>query len=654
MATAHRGYHAVDVCAEPIFVIGSPRSGTSILPWSLAQHSMLWTSVESDIWAETIGDKKLVQAYNSAAARPDGSEWLCTHHVSLEEYQSFIAMGLNALFSSRSCGKRWIDQTPRNTLIADVLAKALPGARFLHMLRDGRRVVHSMVHFKNLLTDGLVDRFVEAKRLPSWATDFRQACITWRHYVRTCLAFEEENRDRCLTVVNERISADTQSEFERIFEFLDIPVEDGPVEYFRTKRINSSFKGHSQPHPGTMSQPWLEWDDEQRNTFVEEAGDTMVACRLATSAEMDELSSSSACVPLFGNIATDVDSADSQARGSREHAAEPTRQSKVQTSPTSAPGDRASSLASRSESATETIESLAMLAAELVRSDHFRELFHRCEQRGVHITPVHFYSPIPDTRSLGDELFQLPSALHGIKMNEEQQLELLRGAFRKFQEECGQIPLSSDNLPRHVFHLNNGRFDGTDALVCHCLLRELKPRKIVEVGSGYSSRLAAQAALLNGVTELTCIEPFPDDVLKTGFPGLTNLVQRRVQDVPIQHFRALQSGDVLFIDSSHVAAIGSDVNYLFLEVLPAINPGVVVHVHDIFLPMQYRKDWVKEELRFWNEQYLLQAFLMFNSDFEVLFANSYMARLHMDEFRKTFPKSPWWGGGSFWMKRALA
>ena len=92
-------------------------------------------------------------------------------------------------------------------------------------------------------------------------------------------------------------------------------------------------------------------------------------------------------------------------------------------------------------------------------------------------------------------------------------------------------------------------------------------------------------------------------------------------------------------------------NYLFLEVLPRLRPGVIVHVHDIFPPHEYRRDWVMEEFRFWNEQYLLQAFLVFNAGFEILFANNFMGLRHFAEMKAAFPHSPWWGGGSFWMRR---
>ncbi len=135
---------------------------------------------------------------------------------------------------------------------------------------------------------------------------------------------------------------------------------------------------------------------------------------------------------------------------------------------------------------------------------------------------------------------------------------------------------------------------------------------------------------------------------------MRSLIQKKVEDVELEFFSQLQSGDILFIDSSHTVKIGGDVNYLFLEVLPRLRPGVIVHVHDIFFPFDYRRDWVLDEFRFWTEQYMLRAFLAFNSDFEVLLCNNYLAYRYLDHFKATFPSSPWWGGGSFWMRRKLA
>jgi len=148
-------------------------------------------------------------------------------------------------------------------------------------------------------------------------------------------------------------------------------------------------------------------------------------------------------------------------------------------------------------------------------------------------------------------------------------------------------------------------------------------------------------------------KPFAWEFFRKGFPGLQTLMEKNVQEIDLEFFFQLQSGDFLFIDSSHTIKIGGDVNYLFLEVLLRLNPGVIVHVHDVFLPFEYRRDWVLDEFRFWTEQYLLQAFLTFNSEFEVLLANYYLSHYHQEHLKAAFPDLPRWIGGSFWMRRKL-
>jgi hypothetical protein len=286
----------------------------------------------------------------------------------------------------------------------------------------------------------------------------------------------------------------------------------------------------------------------------------------------------------------------------------------------------------------------------ILQSTNIRELFSVWERHGFHVTPVHFYQPIPDTQSLPETLWDRPSELVGINMNPSVQLDLLRTRFPKFRDEYEQFPTTPVEEPGH-FYLNNHLFDGMDALVAYCMVRHFQPQLIIEVGSGFSSLLLGQAATKENNGGLICIEPFPQEFLKHGFRGLHSLIEKKVQDIDLDFFSQLGPGDVLFIDSSHTVKIGGDVNYLFLEVLPRLKPGVIVHVHDIFFPFDYRRDWVKEELRFWTEQYLLQAFLAFNSEFEVLIANSYLNYCYGKDLKATFPSLPALGGGSFWMRR---
>jgi hypothetical protein len=299
----------------------------------------------------------------------------------------------------------------------------------------------------------------------------------------------------------------------------------------------------------------------------------------------------------------------------------------------------------------DALDTLAVALARLVRDGGYSsEEFRRFERHGVHVTPVHFYSPIPNTAHLGDNIWQRESGLVGVDMNDEMQLHLVSEVFPQFRDEYEGL-LSGPSEDQARFYFGNGFFDGTDALVLYCMLRHLKPRRVIEVGAGFSTRLAAQAALVNGSTELVCVDPFPDPVLQDGIPGLTTLISSRVEELPLDPFLDLREDDVLFIDSSHVARTGGDVTFLFLEVLPRLHPGVVVQVHDVFVPFEYRRDWVVDTLRFWNEQYVLQAFLAFNSAFRVLLANSYLHARYPDVLPHTFPTSPWWGGGSFWFQR---
>ena len=142
------------------------------------------------------------------------------------------------------------------------------------------------------------------------------------------------------------------------------------------------------------------------------------------------------------------------------------------------------------------------------------------------------------------------------------------------------------------FHLNNGLFDGMDALVAYCMVRQFQPRLIIEIGGGFSSLLFGEAAREKQQLGSHLHRTVSSGISQTGFPGLRRLIEKKVEDVDLEFFSQLHSGDILFIDSSHTVKIGGDVNYLFLEVLPRLKPGVIVHIHDIFLPFEYRRDWI--------------------------------------------------------------
>ena len=280
----------VAICPNPIFVIGSPRSGTSILPWSLAQHPTLWTSRETDFLYELFGRDRASRAYDAASSRP--GTWIQEHQVDRREFLAFVGAGLNALLTSRSGGKRWIDQTPLYTLMVDELACLFPGAQFLHIVRDGRRVVHSMVHFGEALGRNLQ----ATGHLPDWATGFDEASRTWRRFVEAAAAFCTDNPARCLTIRNEELASDPDAGFQRILSFVGASFDRAPADFFRSSRINSSFESNrwvvsrdlepTHPETGRREEAWHGWTADERRVFVEEAGELLITLGYATASEL--------------------------------------------------------------------------------------------------------------------------------------------------------------------------------------------------------------------------------------------------------------------------------------------------------------------------------------------------------------------------------
>lgn len=327
----------------------------------------------------------------------------------------------------------------------------------------------------------------------------------------------------------------------------------------------------------------------------------------------------------------------------------------------------------RALSETTSVQDLACLAppTQLVASQQYipedprayiasvlgdRDSFPFWEACGFHVTPAHFYSPIPTVSSLPEGLWERESEMVGIELNEPAQLAFLEDVCSRFKTEYDTFPLDPTEVP-YEYYFNQMMFRSVDAEVYYCMVRHHLPRRIIEVGSGYSTRVAAAAIRRNieegHRTELIAIEPYPSDILRQGMPGLARLVETTVQDVDLSVFQALGANDILFIDSSHVVRTGSDVCLLVLEILPRLRSGVLVHFHDVFLPKDYPREWVTKEHRFWSEQYLLQAFLAHNSAFEIAWAGSYMRTHHSEELNKLFASydSATTRPGSLWIRR---
>jgi hypothetical protein len=266
----------------------------------------------------------------------------------------------------------------------------------------------------------------------------------------------------------------------------------------------------------------------------------------------------------------------------------------------------------------------------------------------------HFYSPIADPTDLNERATRLWSQVNempGIDMNVGAQLDLLK-VLAPYTLGL-DWPIAQPSDPTRYFY-GNDQYPVLDAEFLYAALRHFKPKAMIEVGSGWSSLIAAEVnrVHLKRSMSFSCIEPYPRQFLIDGVDGITQLVRERVEDVDLRFFDQLNDGDVLFIDSSHVSKVGSDVNHLFFDVLPRLRPGVMVHIHDIFLPDEYPKVWVIDQGRNWNEQYLLRAFLQFNRSWEVMWASHFMGTRHTAATQATFPRYPeLGGGGSLWLRR---
>lgn len=267
--------------------------------------------------------------------------------------------------------------------------------------------------------------------------------------------------------------------------------------------------------------------------------------------------------------------------------------------------------------------------------------------------PGHFYSPLPSSEEIGRAFarggFGPPFA--GVDLNEAGQFARLE----RFAGFYAEQPFPEQPTAGRRFHLANNSYGHYDAIMLYAMLREAQPRRVVEVGSGFSSAamldlsehaLARKIAFTFIDPDMSRLRPLlrPDDAARC------TLVEQCVQDVPLGVFAALEANDVLFIDSSHVSKIGSDVNRIFFDILPALAPGVLIHIHDVAGNLEYPRDWL-EDGRAWNEQYLLRAFLMYNPAYRIELFTSWLLNQRYDWFRERMPLCARGGGGQMWLRK---
>jgi predicted O-methyltransferase YrrM len=256
------------------------------------------------------------------------------------------------------------------------------------------------------------------------------------------------------------------------------------------------------------------------------------------------------------------------------------------------------------------------------------------DRRGYHIRPIHYYEPLPDFRSITSEQLNRRREFPSIDFRWDQQLSLLH-ELESYRDELQQIDAA---------YFDNDYFNSFDAAVYYSLIRRLQPERIVEIGSGYSTRIANAALERNGEGRLTCIEPHPERL--NGLRLEVDLIPQRVEEIDVEFFSFLEANDILFIDSSHTVKFGSDVCYEFLQVLPTLRSGVWVHVHDIFFPHDYPAEWLVKRRLALNEQYLLEAFLSFNRDFAVALANRWLTLDYSSAVKELWPGEC--SSSSFW------
>ncbi len=271
------------------------------------------------------------------------------------------------------------------------------------------------------------------------------------------------------------------------------------------------------------------------------------------------------------------------------------------------------------------------------------------------VPPGHFYSPIPsldEIRKNESRIFgSIQPNIMGLELHETEQLELLRHFIPYYQE----MPFQPEKREGLRYYFENPAYSYSDAILSHCMIRFLKPNKFIEVGSGFSScmTLDTNELFFDGSITTTFIEPYPElflSLIKEEDRNKIKIIPSRLQDVDLSEFETLQANDILFIDSTHVGKIGSDVNYIFFDILPRLSPGVYVHFHDIFFPFEYPKDWIYEG-RAWNEAYLLRAFLQYNNSFRIVLMNTFMEYFYESFFKLNMPlcfRNP---GGSIWIRK---
>lgn len=284
-----------------------------------------------------------------------------------------------------------------------------------------------------------------------------------------------------------------------------------------------------------------------------------------------------------------------------------------------------------------------------LRRKYTREISGERHPRG------HFYSPLPDLAEVearASTLFRKDIDLdESVDLRTESQMSLLETLAPFYSDFDWQEQPSKARR----FYLGQRMLAHGDAIILYAMMRHLRPKHVIEVGSGFSSGLMLDTdeRFLGSSVDFTFIEPFPRTLLAllcSEDLRRCRVIRSKLQDVSVNLFSKLERNDILFVDSSHVSKIGSDVNFVFFCILPILKPGVVIHFHDVLWPFEYPREWILAG-RAWNEAYLLRAFLQYNSRFEILLFNSYAGHKFSSFFEGHMPMFQINTGGSIWIRK---
>lgn len=301
------------------------------------------------------------------------------------------------------------------------------------------------------------------------------------------------------------------------------------------------------------------------------------------------------------------------------------------------------------------VEKLPYVQAILQERDRLNAELVAVKRQIKFVPPGHFYSPVPDpdeVRENAERIFgKIPREIPGIPLNEQQQLELLK-EFKTYYDE---LPFSSEQKNNLKYFFENPSYSYSDAIFLYCMMRHFKPKRIIEIGSGYSSCaiLDTNELFFDGSIETSFIEPYPQlllSLINNTDQDKIIIIAKRLQDVELDEFEILQKNDILFVDSTHVSKVGSDINRIFFDILPVLKSGVLIHFHDIFYPFEYPQDWIFEG-RAWNEAYLLRAFLQYNSSFHIVLMNTFLEHFHERIFQEEMPLCLKNSGASIWIRK---